>query len=300
MNPSLLKKSAVAIAVAGLFGATGPAAADVVNLSWNGAFTFLNPTGDLIPNSPSDYAQGFYGVTGAASGPATATGWKGTRTPVSGTMSFDTNTGAGVAAITPFLWFGNNSDNYWSAPNVSFATVGTSGTLVGSMLFSWSLASHSISIVWDASGLLGALPAGPTTTISGVGATPATEGLAGTTGISIAPAQVATKTTNTGEGCDGLSLATVVNATTITRNTANIATCTTGMVDDGVGGDPATSVAFQDFNFNIDILSLHVDSVSAVPIPATVWLFGSGLLGLAGVARRKRRACQAGLLLPNH
>ncbi len=28
-------------------------------------------------------------------------------------------------------------------------------------------------------------------------------------------------------------------------------------------------------------------SVSAVPVPAAVWLFGSGLLGLAGVARRK-------------
>ena len=30
-------------------------------------------------------------------------------------------------------------------------------------------------------------------------------------------------------------------------------------------------------------------SVSAVPIPAAVWLFGSGLLGLIGVARRKVR-----------
>jgi len=26
---------------------------------------------------------------------------------------------------------------------------------------------------------------------------------------------------------------------------------------------------------------------SAIPIPASVWLFGSGLLGLIGVARRK-------------
>ncbi len=36
--------------------------------------------------------------------------------------------------------------------------------------------------------------------------------------------------------------------------------------------------------------SLHVTgySVSAVPIPAAVWLFGSGLLGLIGVARRKK------------
>ena len=29
-------------------------------------------------------------------------------------------------------------------------------------------------------------------------------------------------------------------------------------------------------------------SVSAVPVPAAVWLFGSGLIGLAGFARRKK------------
>jgi hypothetical protein len=29
-------------------------------------------------------------------------------------------------------------------------------------------------------------------------------------------------------------------------------------------------------------------SVSPVPIPASVWLFGSGLLGLIGIARRKK------------
>ena len=28
--------------------------------------------------------------------------------------------------------------------------------------------------------------------------------------------------------------------------------------------------------------------VSAVPVPAAVWLFGSGLMGLLGLARRKR------------
>ena len=30
--------------------------------------------------------------------------------------------------------------------------------------------------------------------------------------------------------------------------------------------------------------------VSAIPIPAAVWLFGSGLLGLIGIARKKRPA----------
>ncbi len=36
-----------------------------------------------------------------------------------------------------------------------------------------------------------------------------------------------------------------------------------------------------------DISSLTLTQVSAVPVPAAVWLFGSGLAGLAGFARRK-------------
>ena len=39
-----------------------------------------------------------------------------------------------------------------------------------------------------------------------------------------------------------------------------------------------------------DRVSLGLDgvSVSIIPIPATVWLFGSGLIGLIGIARRKK------------
>ena len=33
-----------------------------------------------------------------------------------------------------------------------------------------------------------------------------------------------------------------------------------------------------------------ISAASAVPVPAAVWLFGSGLLGLVGVARRKRQS----------
>lgn len=38
-------------------------------------------------------------------------------------------------------------------------------------------------------------------------------------------------------------------------------------------------------NANVSHLSVH----GVVPIPAAVWLFGSGLLGLVGVARRRNR-----------
>jgi len=40
---------------------------------------------------------------------------------------------------------------------------------------------------------------------------------------------------------------------------------------------------------NGDVLTSIVE-VSAVPVPAAVWLFGSGLIGLAGVARRRKAA----------
>jgi len=39
----------------------------------------------------------------------------------------------------------------------------------------------------------------------------------------------------------------------------------------------------------LDNISITAD-VSSVPVPAAVWLFGSGILGLIGVARRKKAA----------
>jgi len=39
-----------------------------------------------------------------------------------------------------------------------------------------------------------------------------------------------------------------------------------------------------------DNVTISTD-VAAVPVPAALWLFGSGLLGLIGVARRKQAAC---------
>jgi hypothetical protein len=314
---SSFKKTALASVVAGALtaGAAIPQAeADVLNVSWSGAFTMLQPTGTVLRNSPSDYAYGLYANQdgnpyGGGSTPTTH-GWIGYRTPITGTMSFDVTSGAGVATVTPFMFFGDTpgtgaNTNTASALGVTFQVIDTIGTMVGTLLFNWNGGNHSISIVLDASGMFGALgtannpgPAmidfmtnGPTTTISGVGALPASNGIKSGT-IALGPSPVATKTTNA-LGCEAKALATQTNAYTIVTNFANLGTCS--YTSDTIGGSPMSSPAFEGYNGNFDVQSVHLDNYIAtpgpgVPIPAAVWLFGSGLLGLVGIARRKKKA----------
>lgn len=58
---------------------------------------------------------------------------------------------------------------------------------------------------------------------------------------------------------------------------------------DGIPGNAMASGPFAGFNATFGGTAT-VSSVSAVPVPAAVWLFGSGLLGLVGIARRKKAA----------
>ncbi len=45
-----------------------------------------------------------------------------------------------------------------------------------------------------------------------------------------------------------------------------------------------------DFDFNDFVVMVGSVEPTSVPVPAAVWLFGSGLLGLVGIARRKKTA----------
>jgi len=61
--------------------------------------------------------------------------------------------------------------------------------------------------------------------------------------------------------------------------------------DDGIGGSPIDHGVFQGYSANFDITSITTGSISpisTVPVPAAAWLFGSGLIGLVGLARRKK------------
>ena len=57
---------------------------------------------------------------------------------------------------------------------------------------------------------------------------------------------------------------------------------------EGAGGDGILGLGMIDGAFVGS--SANFDFVAPIPVPAAVWLFGSGLLGLVGVARRKKSA----------
>ena len=57
---------------------------------------------------------------------------------------------------------------------------------------------------------------------------------------------------------------------------------------DTIPGTPMLDGAFPGWNAAFDLNP--APQLAAIPIPAAVWLFGSGLIGLVGIARRKKKA----------
>ncbi len=86
----------------------------------------------------------------------------------------------------------------------------------------------------------------------------------------------------------------VVLLDTILTETGSSPISFTTFLFDFTADSTTTTLRFTDMTTSAQSVShdfmLDRVSVAAVPIPAAVWLFGSGLLGLIGIARKKKLA----------
>lgn len=241
--------------------ATAPASAAIFEFHFTGQFTLVDPTGNNMD-----------------------------RQAIDSTFTFDHGIGRGSVTgmtIANFDTFGATANIY----DISLERVTGTDLIIGNMLADWNgNIGVPLSTVWDATGMFTAINFGMQSgdvisgsnlkrggsTIYDVGsATPASDGLGYIQGA--APLAVTTWNTSTlctpGDNCIG-----------------NAVSGGWPLTDDGIAGSPMIDGPFPGLNVNFDIgsgNSLTVLNISAVPVPGAVWLFGSGLLGLIGLARRK-------------
>jgi hypothetical protein len=317
-----MKKTLINTAIAAALVTSVPAAfGTTMEFNWTGNFTMLDTAGAALANTS-----------------ITTKGANQFQTPVTGTMAFDTTTGAGTATLVPFDFFAGTAPA--EAVGINMQAIGDgmggAGTLVmGNMLFNWNGNNGiPVSIVMDAAGFFGATPSMWSdgvlnqADVGATGALPASDGTYTnpTFGyLNTGPVPMATTSWDvtraaacgTAAGaCMGVGTSGVmplVADTTANPNKYDMTTPTTGdLANQGIGGVPMWDGPFKGDNANFDILSMTMTNPdagytiaancnfdpsgncfqppAAVPVPAAVWLFGSGLLGLVGVARRKKSA----------
>ena len=260
-----VKKATLSVAIATALGlSVGASQAAVIDMDYTGLLTMLDPGELELGNTALPYY-------------ADITWGYGKRTQISGTMSVDTNMGTGTATMNPFAFFSGGLAVF---SDMEIQAMG-GGLMLANMVFAWNGSDWKTQVVLDASGLIGALATGlpPVGCVldqnycasTGACALPASDDIWNGR-IPIGPVPIATSSYN-------------VNGATGTSTT--LGQLSLG-ADDGIGGSPMDNGPFSSYSINLDLTSLTFTAVSSVPVPAAVWLFGSGLVGLAGVARRRK------------
>lgn len=140
---SQLKKTAIAAAIAPLIGAPATATADIIDINFNALMTWVDSTGNVFANVDSTFDI------------------IGSRTPLSGSFTYDTDTGIHNVVINPFSFSGSGA---MSVTSVSFLAIGDglggNGTLMGaSMGFNWNSSGVGIPVtaIFDAAGFFNSI-----------------------------------------------------------------------------------------------------------------------------------------------
>jgi hypothetical protein len=226
---------------------------------------------------------------------------------IASTLTYDDNSGTGFSAgltIENFDTFGATATIY----DITLQRVSGTDLIIGNMLVDWNVnEGMPLSMVWDATGLFNAIDFGLQAgdVISGTNlkrggvsiydvqsAIPASDG---TPYYNYDPLTDSYVADTLDQGPAPLAITTLNTSTLCTPFVDCIDNALSGgapFTDDGISGSPLIDGPFAGgLNINFDIgsgNSLTVLNVSAVPVPAAVWLFGSGLLGLVGIAKRKK------------
>ena len=271
MKKTLLATSIVAALGAGVSTSANAAFTALTAGSYSmsitsGCFAFGNcqtlGTGDFTDNTAGEATFTTTATTAGTRGVGATVG-SGTVGGTNGTIEF-TLDGAGDMTITSYA-----QDSYLATAGGTFFVDanGASGT---------SLMTGNI----DGSGNVLFTPTGR-------------EGMAGAFQTSIGVAAWNDSAKAAVLGWDAFSTGTTTNE----AKGSSAAFSVTGsvLVDDGSGGWTGTLASTGNINganwtgFNNVQFSESFDvTITAVPVPAAAWLFGSGLLGLVGVARRRK------------
>ena len=241
-------------ALAGLVTMTLPLSvqADIINFDFTGRLIVAGPDGSILINNGLPY------------------------TPIAASLSYDTLAGIGNSSLSITM------NDFWDAPatfhDISMTHNAGTNTINGQVLVDWNgNYNMPLHVEWDATGLLNAIDMG----------LQAGDKLSGTNlfrdfnndGVWDASEWIADINSATPYS-DSLQLSSASQ-----QGPAPLA-ATSG----SLGFD--STAPFTGIRGYFDIgsgNSMYVTSVSAVPVPAAVWLFGSGLVGLIGFARRKRK-----------
>jgi len=240
----IFRKTAISFAMAATLVQATPVQADVLQFSFSGLLTYSDSIGREIINSSYPY----YGDP--------AWGY-GRRTQITGTLNYDTGTGAGTMTITPF--------NFTSFPlisptyhDINLQSIGDGFGHPGNLVIVNMLRDSNsgivdipISLVWDATGLFNALPMALDETVTGTGTIPASNNIR--KGIHpIGPAPMSTTSFNTTPLC--------IPGSCVGINPSG----GLPLIADLVGGSPEIDGFATGFNNNFDLTSMTLTGCTGV------------------------------------
>ena len=257
MQQTLVALSALVISL----GLSGLAQADIINFDFTGRMTVADAYGNVVYNYDENDNRLPY-------------------TPIAATLSYDTVSGIGSSGLAIQL-----TDTFLGTAgylhDISMTLQGGSNLVTGHVLGDWAgMTDAPAHLEWDATGLLNALDYG---------------------------LQVGDKLSGTrlfrdynGDGVwddSELVVADLGSATpyadTLLRGPGGLihrqGPAPLAATSGSLGFGPGTP--FEGFVIYLDIgsgNSMYVTSVTAVPVPATAWLLGSGIVALCGWSRRRK------------